>query len=271
MPYFNYKDYQVHYQEYGTGPALLLLNGIFMSCRSWQDFIPALSRNNRLILLDFLDQGLSSKATEEYQQDVQVQITLALLNHLTLEKAHVVGISYGGEIAIQLALSNPERINKLVLSNTAAATTHWLRDIGHGWEFACKSYDGHQFFKACIPIVYSPAFYEANYSWLVAREDLFVTLYTPEVYDGFVRLIRSAEQYNVLAQLKNVQAKTLVISSEHDYVTPVFQQQQLVQGILQADHVMLQGAGHAAMYEKPTAFVSLVLGFVAVEEEIVIS
>ena len=62
--------------------------------------------------------------------------------------------------------------------------------------------------------------------------------------------------------LDRITAPTLVISSEHDHVTPLANQTELVARIPGAAHAMVQDAGHAAMYEKPAEFTALVLGFV---------
>ena len=186
----------------------------------------------------------------------------AFLRHLGLKKCSIIGISYGGEIAMQFASAYPDKVDKLILSNTAANTSEWLRDIGHSWEYACDSHDGRQFFKTCIPIVYSPQFFVKNYAWASAREALFERVFTPAIYDAFSRLIRSAETYDVRLSLHQITAQTLVISAEHDYVTPLYQQKEIVAAIPHAAHAMILDGGHAVMYEKPAEFISLVLGFV---------
>jgi pimeloyl-ACP methyl ester carboxylesterase len=254
--------YTVYYEDAGEGEPLLILNGVFMSCASWEAFVPSFTKKNRLLLVDFLDQGQSGKMREEYTLSVQTDAALALLDATGLESVNLMGISYGGEVAMRMAALHPGKVKKLILSNTAAYTSKWLRDIGHSWEYACRTHDGRQFFKTCIPIVYSPQFYEKNYAWASAREDLFVKHFTPEVYDAFGRLIRSAESHDERGNLSAIAAPTLVISSEYDFVTPLYQQKELVEAIPNASHVLIQGAGHAVMYEKPAEFVSLVLGFV---------
>ena len=52
---------RIHYEEYGQGKPLIILNGIMMSCASWAEFVEPFSENNRLILVDFLDQGKSDR------------------------------------------------------------------------------------------------------------------------------------------------------------------------------------------------------------------
>lgn len=268
MPTFAFQGKNIYYESHGEGEPLVVLNGIFMSCASWAAFVPAFSKHCRLILIDLLDQGRSDKMDAEYTQSLQVEALLALLSHLKLESVRLAGISYGGEVAMRFAVEYPSRVSKLILSNTAAYTSKWLKDIGHSWEFAFQSHDGHQFFKTCIPIVYSPSFYEQNYAALSAREKLFCRVFTADVYDAFARLTRSAEGHDVREALGRITAKTLVISSELDFVTPCYQQRELTRLIPGAAHVRIEDAGHAVMYEKPAEFASLMLGFIVGEVNI---
>jgi len=270
MATFAFEGIDLYYEDHGEGEPLLILNGIFMSCASWKAFVPAFSRHNRLLLLDLVDQGASGKVDHDYTQEIQERAVLALLDELGLEKVAICGISYGGEVALRVAGRHPERVSRLVLSNTCAYTSHWLRDIGRSWEYAMASHDGHQFFKTCIPVVYSPAFYEARHAWAAAREELFVAYFTPEVYDAFARLTRSAETHDERANLATVTMPTIVISSEHDHVTPLADQEEIVRALPRAGHVLIRDCGHAAMYEKPAEFTSIVLGFVNSDTEIVV-
>lgn len=262
MAIFNYEGHDIYYETHGEGETLLVLNGIFMSCASWGAFVPAFSKHNRLLLVDMLDQGKSARVDFEYTQDLQVKVVVALLDYLQLGCVNVCGISYGGEIAMKLAGLHPQRVNKLVLSNTAAYTSPWLRDIGHSWEFAYKSGNGHQFFKTCIPTVYSPQFYEENYEWASAREEMFVQAFGPDVYAAFGRLTRSAETHDARGVLANITAQCLIISAELDYITPPHQQRELAAAIKNSHEVMILSSGHGVMYEKPNEFLATVLGFI---------
>jgi pimeloyl-ACP methyl ester carboxylesterase len=265
---FTFRDRSVYYESHGKGDPLLILNGIFMSCASWAAFIQAFSKDNRLLLLDFLDQGRSGKMNAEYTQALQEELVVAFLDHAGIERVHLLGISYGGEVAMRIAARHPARVKKLILSNTTAYTSPWLKDIGRAWEYAFRSGDGRQFFKTCIPTIYSPGFYEKNYAWARAREDLFVKVFTQDVYDAFGRLTRSAETHDERGNLKRITAPTLVLSSEYDFITPVFLQRELAAAIPDAEHAVIPDAGHASMYEKPEAFTALALGFVNLNAEI---
>ena len=128
MAEFYYEGKRVYYEIHGDkGEPLVILNGIMMSTASWKSFIPNFSRNNVAILLDFLDQGQSERLSESYDHSLQVGVLEALLDLLPYEKYTIMGISYGGEIAIQYAVKRPDRVRSLVLANTCARTSDWLR------------------------------------------------------------------------------------------------------------------------------------------------
>ena len=111
--------------------------------------------------MDFIDQGQSDKLKSSlYTQDIQVQVIECLLKELKLKKVSVVGISYGGEVAIQFAIKHPNLVDRLVLFNTTPYTSPWLAEIGYKWNSIGKTRDGQTYYQATIPAIYSPSFYE---------------------------------------------------------------------------------------------------------------
>ncbi len=264
MATFKYLDYEFYYEIHGdmTNP-FLLLNGIMMSTKSWQVFVPEFSERNTLILFDFLDQGQSSRAHGPYEQALQVEILKAFLDHLKIVSLPIVGISYGSEVALQFVIRYPSYVSRLLLLNSTACTGPWLKDIGDGWNKAGESGDGHAYYLASIPLIYSPKFYKDNLEWMKAREAKLVPLFNnKEVVAAFIRLTKSAESYDVRDFLDTVVCPTLIVSSRQDYLTPFEEQVYLKENIKGSDHIMIEDAGHASMYEKPALFVSIVLGFV---------
>ncbi|MFH0993259.1 MAG: alpha/beta hydrolase [bacterium] len=268
MSTFNHEGKNVFYQTDGQGKPLVILNGIMMSTKSWNPFVRSLSERNLLIRLDFFDQGQTDKCEgQSYTQDIQVELLVHLLDHLGLEKAAIVGISYGGEVALKFAIAYPDRVDRLVLFNSTACTGPWLRDIGRGWIAAGRTRDGRAYYQTTIPVIYSPHFYISKLEWMKKREQFLIPVFSnPAFLDAMERLTNSAESYDVKADLGKVKAKTLIVSAEEDYLTPVDRQQELYQLIPGAEWIKIPIAGHASMYERPLLFATLVTGFVNVAE-----
>ncbi len=267
MAYLDFKGKKVYYEIYGKGKPLVLLNGIMMSTGSWQIFKETFSANNKLILVDFLDQGRSDKMEgTPYTQDIQVEVIKALFDELDLRGVNIMGISYGGEVALQFAVKYQDYIDKLLLFNTTGKTSNWLRDIGVAWNRSTK--DPLDYYCTTIPVIYSPKFYNEQSQWMDARK----LLLTERVFnqkpfmDSMARLTESADHHDVTGELYKIKVPTLIVSCENDYVTPMQEQRDLNRLISTSQLVVLPNTGHASMYERPLLFVSLVLGFVNVDQ-----
>jgi len=269
VPEILYNNKKIHYDVYGEGEPLILLNGIMMSHLSWQLFMPRLSKDKKVILFDFLDQGKSSKLQGvDYKHDLQVEVLKTLIEHLNSKKVNILGISYGGEIALQFAIQYPEYINKLLIFNTTSYTTPWLKDIGRGWINAAETYNPQTFYNVSIPYIYSPLFYTKNYEWMEKRKKFLNDVFTKDFLEAMVRLIVSAEEYDIRHKLKEIEADTLVVGSDYDFVTPLFEQEYIHNNIRGSKFMVIKNCGHASMYEKPNEFVSLINGFLSIEESL---
>lgn len=259
-----FKGRDIYYDVKGLGKPFIILNGIMMSTKSWEPFMESFSENNMCIRVDFFDQGQSAKLKSSvYTQDLQVQIIEALIKELNLSKVSIVGISYGGEVALEFAVKHPNLVDRLVLFNTTPYTSPWLAEIGYKWNSIGRTRDGKTYYQATIPAIYSPSFYEARLDWMKKREAILFPIFSnPDFLDAMERLTNSAEHYDVRDRLDQITAPTLIVAADEDYLTPINNQKYLAKHIQGSNLVILPGVGHASMYEKPLVFVSLVLGFI---------
>lgn len=263
MSKFKYKDIDIHYEVYGEGKPLLILNGIMMSCLSWNKFIGAFEGEYKLILIDFIDQGQSGECVESYTQSIQVEMLNSFIKFIAKDKVNIMGISYGGEVAMKYTAKYGETVDNLILANTTARTSNQLKEIGNAWIKAAETYDSDTFFEVSMPGIYSSVFFEEQYEWLMERKEVFKVALSENWYDRFVRLVRSAEEHDAREDIKNIKNQTLVISAELDQITPVSEQVKLASEIEKSYHVTVENAGHALMYEKPLEFVGIVKGFLS--------
>ena len=260
MAYFVFGNKRIYYEEYGKGKPLVVLNGIMMSCGSWTEFVEPFSADNRLVLVDFLDQGKSDRMTEPYDQSIQVEVVKALLDFLELGQVCLMGISYGGEVAQQFVLKYPQHVERLLLFNTTARTGPWLGDIGDAWNLA--SSDPDAYYLTTIPVIYSPGFYREHNDWMNRRRQVLRPVFgNPEFVQAMIRLTNSARNYDVSDRLHEITVPTLVVSCQQDYLTPVEEQQLICARIPNSHYVVIPDCGHASMYEQPLLYTALVLGF----------
>ncbi|HEY2972438.1 MAG TPA: alpha/beta hydrolase [Pyrinomonadaceae bacterium] len=113
---------RIHYQEKGTGTPLVLLHGFTSSTYSWKDVFEPLSQNFRVIAVDLKGFGFSGKPDGDYSRRAQATLVGHLLDYLKIEKAWLCGNSMGGAIALNFALQNPQRVERLILIDSAGVT-----------------------------------------------------------------------------------------------------------------------------------------------------
>lgn len=253
---------KIHYEVAGDGFPLILLNGIMMSTNSWTPFVDVFAAQHKLIRMDFFDQGKSDKMETAYDHSIQVDAIFAVMDALGLEQADLVGISYGAQVALQAAVRAPSRIRRMVIANASGKTSDWLAEIGHGWNEVAGN--GQAYYYATIPMIYSSQFYGSRLDWMARRKALLIQVFSDPVFAAsMVRLTDSSEHYDIENKLGTITIPTLILGSDTDAITPLFEQQKLAAAIPGAELVIMPGVGHASMYEKPALFSSLVLGHLA--------
>ena len=263
MALFEFQGKTVYYEVHGEGEPILLLNGIMMTTKSWTPLVKNFCSSNKLILLDFFDQGQSASMDCQYDQSLQIALVGALLDTLKLENINICAISYGVEVALGFAVLFPEKIRRLVLFNGAARTSPQVCDIGLSWNEAAKLDGGLAYYLTTIPIIYSGGFYEKEKAWMDKRKGALVSFFAnAEVKERLVRLTNSTLNFNVTGKLSVLNMPVLVISSDKDYLVPIAEQETIVRLVKNAHHVVLSDCGHASMFEKPLLFCTLALGFI---------
>lgn len=119
MPFATHRGQKIHYTVEGGGPLVVLQHGLFMDAESWRanGFVAALSERFTVACVDSLGHGLSDKPSDPalYAQDQRAGDIVAVLDALGAEKAHLVGYSMGGWMAVGVARHHPERLASLTI------------------------------------------------------------------------------------------------------------------------------------------------------------
>jgi pimeloyl-ACP methyl ester carboxylesterase len=124
---------RLHWTEIGESPRaapVVLLHGLNNSCLSWSQVAPLLAKDRRVLMLDLPGHGQSARPDVGYELDWYAHITARWLEAVQIEKADIVGHSFGGGVAQMLLLECPERIRRLVLvaaGGLGKRVAWWLR------------------------------------------------------------------------------------------------------------------------------------------------
>lgn len=243
-------------------PAVLLLHGLGASGASWELQFPALSAAGlRPLAVDVRGFGRTPNPSRTWSPAQVARDMDALLSALSLESAHVVGISMGGVLAQQFALDYPHRVRRLVLVNTFAR----LQPDGvSGWLYFLYRFllvhlisleqQGRVVAQRIFPHPHQEALRQALREQIRQAE--------PRTYRAAMRALG---RFNALERLAELQMPVLVVTGSEDTTVPPAAQQELTQRIPHAQQVTISGAGHGVIADAPEAFNHALVTFLTAE------
>jgi 3-oxoadipate enol-lactonase len=132
MPLVVVEDIEMYYESRGAGAALVVIGGLGLEMSEMDTLIDPLASRFRVVTFDNRGAGRSSKPLGPYSIEQMADDAAGLMDRLDLPRAHILGISMGGRIAMALALAHPERVDRLVLVSTGrrAVGARWLVRLG---------------------------------------------------------------------------------------------------------------------------------------------
>ncbi len=258
MPTLQRGDFTSYYEDAGYGEPLVLICGISADLQTWRFLVPELSKHFRVIAIDNRGAGRSSAPDEPYTIQEMANDVLALLVHLDIASANVVGWSMGGVIAQSLALTHPEKVKHLVLLGSFLAPDCMLKNTITNWVNIRRSNMPYeQVVRHIARLVYSPALAN-NTSTYEAYIQAMVSNPYRQTVQGFVRQAEALVGYPEPTQLTTLQVPTSVLVGEHDQLAPPYLSEQLAASIPSSTFCVLQGA-HAGFVEYPDLYTQTLL------------
>jgi 3-oxoadipate enol-lactonase len=112
----------VYYEQHGAGTPLLLIGGLGADLTLFANVTRSFAEHHQVVTFDNRGAGRTDKPDEPYSMELMAQDTVGLLDALSIDHAHVLGVSMGGRIALELAIRHPARVDRLVLVSTSAAS-----------------------------------------------------------------------------------------------------------------------------------------------------
>lgn len=248
---------RIAYREDGSRdlPALVLSNSIGTTLAMWNLQIPRLAERFRVIRYDFRGQGASGIAPGAYSDARLGRDVLELLDHLDVARAHFLGLSLGGFVGQWLGVHAPERLDRLILSNTSACLgppAEWDRaiaamlaapDMAETAEMFLGNWFPKTWLDANLPIV------------MEFRRMLLET--SQQGLAGCWAVVRDADLRRTIALIPN---QTLVIAGQLDTVTSAAHGEEIAGTIPNARLAMFP-AMHLPNIELPDRYDETVIGF----------
>ena len=117
MPLVSLDHIELHYESEGQGETVVCIHGLGSSGADWAFQVPALREHFQVITPDLRGAGLSGKPSGPYSIEEFAADLWKLVDHLHVERCHLVGFSLGGAVALEMALQRPESAQRLMMIN----------------------------------------------------------------------------------------------------------------------------------------------------------
>ena len=241
-------------------PPLVLIAGVASDDLSWSFQKEALAQDFRLITFDNRGVGRSPVPAGPYSVPSMAEDVLALLDHLGLERVHLLGHSMGGAIAQHLAIECPQRVDRLLLVCTFSSLRPRNLAILESW---CATISNSQnrprdIGNALFPWLYTEEFLDQP-GVLEAAHSALASHPFPLSAEGVTSQVEALRSFDSGPHLHRIQAPTVVISADGDLLVPPALGLSLAEAIPGAELERLPNTGHACMLETPELFNRAVL------------
>jgi 3-oxoadipate enol-lactonase len=262
VPTIDVNRQTLYYEVHGEGEPLLCVMGLSADTVAWALQVPAFSARHRTVIFDNRDVGRSSLARSQYEIADMAADTLALADALELDSFHLVGVSMGGAIAQEIALTAPERVRTLTLAVTFAAGGPWSRKLSEVWASRLQKISREEHIDELLLLNFSESFFEDSRQVAWVRNMMLANEH-PQPPEAFVRQLVACSNHDARERLRSLDLPTHVIGSEYDILVPVWKARELAELIPGARLTVMPAAPHGANVEHAEAFNRTVLDFIA--------
>jgi 3-oxoadipate enol-lactonase len=263
MPTIAANGIDLYYERSGSGPRLLFLNGSGSSIATSELLIKLFTNDFDLLVHDQRGLGLTSVPPGPYSMADYAADAVALLDHVGWERTRVVGVSFGGMVAQELAVTWPERVERLALLCTspggAGGASYPLHELA-----ALPEEERNRLGLTLLDSRFTPEWLAAHPSDSGLAEMMAARRNAPRSADqlrGEARQLEARSRHDVCDRLARITCPTLVASGRFDAIAPPANGEFIAAAIPDAELHVYQG-GHAFFAQDPAALPD-VLSFLA--------
>jgi 3-oxoadipate enol-lactonase len=262
MPKVRTNGIELFYEESGTGEPLLLIAGFACDHTNWSKLVPLLASTNRLITFDNRGVGQSSSPETQYTIRHMAEDTIGLLDAVGLDSVHIAGHSMGGQIALEVALTWPERVKSLMLLAACARMEERGKAIIELWGNLPKLVDPVTAIRLSLPWIYTTRFYATPGAIDEVIKEILANPFPPTAF-GIYQQSRAITSYDASAGLCEIKCPGLVVVGDEDILGGLSPSADLARGIAGAQLMILKQAAHGLLTESFEATAASIREFLA--------
>lgn len=266
MGTFSVENTNIFYEINGNEnakTAIAFFNGVMASTASWDYIWPVFENDDFMIVRhDFRGQLKSDKPKGPYSFEIHANDAKQLFDHLDIEKIHIIGTSYGGEVAMKFAILYPEMTKSISIIDSVSELDEVLKGFIDNWMILADLYDGEKFFLGMAPSIYGNSFYTNKKEMLISRAKAFASM-DKSYFEGQKTLYQTfKEDVYMTDELKSIKCPSLVICGQDDLLKRVKFSQLIAKEIPNSEFILIPDSGHVAILEKYNELNSMLYGFI---------
>ena len=257
--YYDIGDAELYTKTLGEGEPLFLVAGLGGRHQFWANQAEQFAKHFKVILHDHRGVGKSTPDKTVLGAEHMADDLLLLMDAMGIESAHLVGHSTGGAIGQHMALKQPERIEKLVMSCSWAGPNAYFQHLFH---------TRRQILISCGPEAYlTTGTYLATPSWYLKDQMTSSRSFLADRMENFPGLevelsrLSAVMSHDLRSLIHNIEHETLVIGAQDDQITPLGFSEELAEKIPNAKLRTLQKGGHFCPMSNTKAYNPAVLDF----------
>ena len=260
MPVAQVGSYEIHYVDEGSGFPVVLIHGLAGDHTAWAAPMQSWSRDHRVLAFDNRGAGKSTQVDEPISTEDMARDTLALMDEVGIERAHVVGRSMGGAIAQHIALMQPERVHTLVvLASFAKLDPVGVRVLTNMRQVLEWRDDWADHARHSVANFVSPAFFNENPDTIAQIEGLIGgETRLPACY---VRQNHACLEHDTLDRLAEIACPTLILAGGRDPICSLTSTSWMQDGFPNAESVIFEESSHFFLIEQPERFMDVMGGW----------
>lgn len=249
---------RIAWERRGTGEPLLLIHGLGYARWGWEPVVDALGEAHEVVLFDNRGIGGSDAPAGPYSVPDMAGDALAVLDAAGVERAHVLGTSLGGMIALQLVLDHPDRVDKLVLACTTPGGTKAapMPERTQRLLAEAQTLPAEVALRRFVENAFGPDPDAAQIERIMRHR-----IATAQSPPAWAAQASAGAAFDVWARLPEIRARTLVLTGEEDAVVDPRNSELLAARIPAARLEVFAGGGHLFFWEQPDRFVGAVREF----------
>lgn len=256
MPVVKAGSYEIHYVEKGSGYPVVLIHGLAGDHTAWAAPMETWSRAHRVLAFDNRGAGQSTQVDEPISTEDMARDTLALMDEVGIDRAHVVGRSMGGAIAQHMALMAPNRVHTLVvLASFAKLDPVGVRVLTNMREVLEWRGEWGDHARHSVANFVSPAFFNENRETIAQIEGLIGgETRLPACY---IRQNHACLEHDTLDRLGEITCPTLILAGGRDPICSLTATGWMQEGFPNAEAVIFEESSHFFLIEQPERFMGV--------------